>query len=167
MNLKRIFPSLDISGTGMRAQRRRMTAIASNIANAETTRTEEGGPYRRRVVVMREGTETYGFKEIFDEIRTSLRLTNPRHRTMSHTPASVSQVQPRGVESEEIEQTDTPPRLVYDPHHPDADADGYVAMPNINVVREMVDMMLASRAYEANVAAVQAAKEMAKRALEI
>jgi flagellar basal-body rod protein FlgC len=167
MNLKGIFPAFDISASGLSAQRRRMNAIASNIANAETTQTDEGGPYRRRIVRMSEGTERYGFKKIFDSVRSTLLVTNPKHRRSQRILAPVRETLPRGVASEEIVLQNSEPRLVYDPNHPDADEDGYVAMPNINVVTEMVDMIVATRAYEANITAIQAAKEMAKKSLEI
>jgi flagellar basal-body rod protein FlgC len=164
MNLKGIFPSFDISASGLSAQRRRMNVISSNIANAETTRTEEGGPYRRRDVVIREGTERYSFREALQRARTSLRITNPMHRRPSQALGPRNETLPRGVSSEEVTPENAQTRLVYDPNHPDADADGYVAMPDINVVSEMV---VATRAYEANVTAIQAAKEIAKKALEI
>ncbi len=166
MNLRGVFPAFDISASGLSAQRRRMNAIASNIANAETTRTKDGGPYRRRIVAMSEGTRPYGFREVFDGVHISLRVTQPGHRRADKIVAPVRETLPRGVQSQEM-VVNSQPRLVYDPSHPDADADGYVAMPNINVVTEMADMIVATRAYEANVTAIQAAKEIAKKSLQI
>lgn len=133
-----LFNSFDISASGLTAQRLRMDTVANNLANVNTTRTERGGPYRRQMVLF--------------EARTD--------RTQgSHVGA--------GVRVRSIVEDNDPFKLVYDPAHPDADAQGYVHMPNVNVVTEMVDMISASRAYEANVAALNAAKSMAMKALEI
>jgi flagellar basal-body rod protein FlgC len=131
-----------ISASGLRAQRLRMDVIAANLANAQSTRTPEGGPYRRHEVVL-EAQPTSGTFE------DALNSSNP------------------GVRVARIVADDRPPQLVFDPGHPDADAKGYVAMPNVNVVTEMVDMMAATRAYEANVAALNATKRLLEAALEI
>jgi flagellar basal-body rod protein FlgC len=133
------FSSMDISSSGLMAQRRRLDAIASNIANANVTRTPEGGPYRR---LQAEFTANY-----------------PNNEN--------GVIVPQGVKEPAIVQDSAPPTMVYDPGHPDADAQGYVAMPNVNIVQEMTDMISATRAYEANVAAVDAAKTMIGKALEI
>lgn len=130
-----LFSSLEISGSGLAAERLRMDVISDNIANADTTRTPEGGPYRRKVVF---------FVPRFD----------PQGRS-------------GGVRVGAIGRDMAPFKLRYDPGHPDADAQGYVRMPNVDVVREMVDLITASRAYEANVTAVNAAKAMFMRALDI
>lgn len=161
-----IFDAFDVSGTGLSAQRRKLNAIASNIANADTTRTEEGGPYKRKRVVMIESPYTQRFRDIFNETEQHLSGT---HR--DHLPAgpgsAVSELLGAGVESVEVREEPTEPRLVYDPAHPDARDDGYVVYPDVNVMTEMVDMITASRAYEANVTAMNAAKDMIQRALEI
>lgn len=136
MSLFRVF---DISASGMTAERLRMDTIANNLANANTTRTARGGPYRRQMVVFEE------------------RLAQ----------ASGYGLRGNGVRVSRIVEDNDPPRLVYDPHHPDANEQGYVEMPNVNIVTEMVDMITASRAYEANVAALNAAKAMALKALDI
>ena len=147
MNIDRFFNGLNISAFGLSAQRKKMNAIASNIANAETTRTEQGGPYVRKVVLMHEQSPENFASALNEE---SLGLQAP-----------VS-----GVTAEET--TDPSPfKMVYDPSHPDADEQGYVQMPNVNVVNEMVDMISATRSYEANVTAINAAKSMAKDSLEI
>ncbi|HHT72458.1 MAG TPA: flagellar basal body rod protein FlgC [Firmicutes bacterium] len=138
------FRAFRISASGLTAERLRMDTIANNLANAETTRTPEGGPYRRQVPVfapLLEGAMRPGF---------------------SRTGQAGQGVRVVGIISDDSE-----PRLVYDPQHPDANGDGYVAMPNVNVVREMVDLVSATRAYEANITALNAAKQMAQRALEI
>jgi flagellar basal-body rod protein FlgC len=134
-----------ISASGLRAQRLRMDVIAANLANAQSTRTPEGGPYRRRDVVL----EAVSQGESFDDMLAA--------GGGSTTAVKVSRV---------VEDL-RPPQVVYDPGHPDADADGYVSLPNVNVVTEMVDMMAATRAYEANVAALNATKRVLEAALEI
>lgn len=127
----KIFRSFDISASALTAERLRLSVIATNIANAETTRTPQGGPYRRKEVVF-----------------------VPR--------------EDGGVEVAAIqEDTTTPPRMVYDPGHPDANGDGFVAYPNVSVVNEMVDLLAATRAYEANVAALNATKSMLTSSLNI
>ena len=134
-----------ISASGLRAQRLRMDVIAANLANAQSTRTPEGGPYRRRDVVL----EAVPQSESFDDMLAAGGAPT--------TAVKVSRI---------VEDT-RPPQVVYDPGHPDADADGYVALPNVNVVTEMVDMMAATRAYEANIAALNATKRILEAALEI
>ena len=131
-----------ISASGLRAQRLRMDVIAANLANAQSTRTPAGGPYRRHEVVFEATPQTGTFED-------ALSASSP------------------GVRVARIVEDDQPPQLVFDPGHPDADARGYVAMPNVNVITEMVDMMSATRAYEANVAALNATKRLLEAALEI
>lgn len=136
-----------ISGSGMAAQRARMNAISSNIANINTTQTPEGGPYRRKEVVFEAMPEARNFGEI-------LMKTDPR--------SDFQRVQVADVISDR-----KAPLLKYEPDHPDANSEGYVAYPNINLMEEMTNMIQASRAYEANVSAIQASKDMALSALEI
>ena len=140
------FKSMSISSSGLSANRLRMNTLSANLANANTTRTEEGGPYRRRDVVF-SATPTGSPFEDF------LNGTNG---------AQLSKVQ-----VVDIHQDTKEPRMVFDPTHADADADGYVAMPNIQVMTEMVNMLTATRAYEANATAVNEAKQMAMKTLEI
>jgi len=140
------FTSMKMSATGLNAQTKRMNTISSNIANAETTRTPEGGPYRRKDAVFT--TKELGMS--FDQ-----HLNNKIDEYVE------------GVEVAEIVQDERPARLVYNPSHPDANTEGYVAMPNINTVEEMANMISAQRSYEANVTAMAAAKSMAQKALEI
>lgn len=166
MKIAPLFVSIDISASGMSAQRRKLNAIASNIANAETTRTENGQPYRRKIVVTKEAKESLPFNEMLTMQDDRLVTTNPSHIKTVLDP--VNRTDPAsGVKSDETVQKKNPYRLVYDPDHPDADANGYVRYPNINVVVEMVDMITASRSYEANAMAIESAKTMAKKALEI
>ncbi len=136
--------SFAISASGMTAERLRMDTIANNLANANTTRTADGGPYRRQVPIF--------------AVRESSRV--PARRSSSSFTGM-------GVRVVGIAQDTQPARLVYDPQHPDADENGYVHMPNVDVVREMVDLISASRAYEANITSFNTAKAMAMRALEI
>ena len=134
------YTSIEVSASGLSAERLAMDTIANNIANVNTTRTAEGGPFKRQLVV-------YAQKN--DPTAAGANDLNPSD------PANSAGVQVVGVV-----QDQGPDRLVYDPGHPDADGNGYVHMPNIDVVKEMVDMMAASRAYEANVTAIQEARAM-------
>jgi flagellar basal-body rod protein FlgC len=140
-----MFGAIDAAASGMSAERLRMDVISNNIANVNTTRTSAGGPYRRQMVVFQQRTGEPSFAQI-----------------MSQQQSIGS-----GVRVVEIAKDQSPSRMMYDPNHPDANKEGYVEMPNINIVTEMVDMMTATRAYEANVTAVNAAKSMALKALEI
>ncbi len=134
--MMRLFDSLEIAGSSLTAHRLWMDLISQNLANVNTTRTPEGGPYKRRVPVFAERLQ--GMNNDF-----------------------------KGVGVERIEADDLPPRMVYQPEHPDADAQGYVAYPNVNVVREMTDMMVATRAYEANLMVVESAKEIWGSAIDV
>ncbi len=161
-----IFDGFDISATALSAQRRKLNAIASNIANADTTRTEEGGPYKRKRVIMIESPHKAQFANILQSEQNRLRSTHNNH--LDGGPRqTVDSLLGAGVDTTEIREEPIEPRLVYDPAHPDARDDGYVVYPDINVVTEMVDMIAASRAYEANVTAMNASKDMIQKALEI
>lgn len=164
MKIDRVFTALGISATGLSVQRKRMNAIASNMANVETTRTEQGGPFRRKVIIVKEQA-LESFARVMNGISMPLEQTNAHH--LGGAVDSVIQQNVGGaVQAEEVEDSSAF-KLVHDPTHPDADADGYVKMPNINVVTEMVDMISATRAYEANVTAINAAKNIAKDSLDI
>ena len=161
-----IFSAIQIASQGLSVQRAKMNIAAKNLANVETTETPEGGPYRRERVIVKEDKTKTSFSTMMKKAGASLRRTNPRH----FQGASLSVR--NGVEVPAVTSSETvaPPdsyRLVYDPTHPDADEEGYVKMPDIEIVDEMVDMMAASRAYEANTIAISSAKEMAKNALDI
>ncbi|MCC7263639.1 MAG: flagellar basal body rod protein FlgC [Candidatus Latescibacteria bacterium] len=161
-----IFDSLDISASGLSAQRRKLTAISTNIANVDTTRTDEGGPYKRRRIVMLEGPQMAKFSSMLADQQSRLDLTDTNH--LPEPQARPGQlVAGSGVLTQEVREEAVKPRLVYDPNHPDAREDGYVVYPDINVVTEMVDLIAASRAYEANVTAMSAAKDMTNKALNI
>lgn len=141
-----LFSAMEIVASGLIAQRTRLNLVASNLANAETTRTAEGGPYRRRDPVF----VTRPVAERFEDLRTQ--------PTAQHAST---------VEVESIDVDSSPPRMVYDPDHPDADTQGYVQMPNVNAIEEMVNMMTASRAYEAGITAMQTVRGLADAALRL
>ena len=141
-----LLTSLRISSSGLAANRKRMEAISSNIANAQTTRTAEGGPYRKKEVVF--GSE-------------------PARETFSEILEGELDEKAQSVHATEVISTNRPPILKYEPGHPDADEKGYVAYPNVNVMEEMANMISASRSYEANIAAINTTKQMAVKALEI
>ena len=141
-----LLTSLKISASGLAANRKRMGAISSNIANAQTTRTAEGGPYRKKEVVF--GAE-------------------PARESFGDILEGEIDAQAQEVHATEVISTNKPPILKYEPHHPDANEQGYVAYPNINVMEEMANMISASRSYEANINAMNTTKSMAMKALEI
>lgn len=136
-----LFGGLKISASALSVERLRMNVIAENIANAETTRTPEGGPYRRKQVLMSE--------------QPALNTTTPGMAVGG------------GVQAVGVVPDQSPDRLVHDPSHPDANAQGYVRMPNVDVPMEMVDMMAATRAYEANAVAFQTQRQSQERSLEL
>lgn len=147
-----IFSAMNIASTGLTAQRLRMDVIANNIANEHTTRTTDGGPFRRRRVILRPRNDELEFKTRF-------------------LPQALWRGMGEGVRVIKIEEDMSPLRLVYDPNHPDAiktgPKQGYVEFPNVNVVTEMVDLISASRAYEANVTIIQNSSQMFMRGLDI
>jgi flagellar basal-body rod protein FlgC len=135
-----LLDTLSISASGLTAQRVRLQSVASNMANARTTRTADGGPYVRQLPVL--VAEEGGFGSEFERSLSRVRVVG-------------------------IQDSDDPPVMVYDPGHPDAGDDGYVAMPNVNILQEMVDLMTTSRTYEANATVVDVTKQLAQLALEI
>lgn len=147
-----LFSSIDIAGTGLSAQRVRMDVISNNIANAETTRTPKGDAFRRSITVLRPRNDERVYRSPL-------------------LPESLKTQDVSGVKVVEIKEDTSPLRLVYDPSHPDAiksgPKKGYVEYPNVNMVTEMVDMISASKAYEANISAIQNEKTMFFKALEI
>jgi flagellar basal-body rod protein FlgC len=147
-----IFGSMDISASALSAERLRMDVTAENLANAQSTRSANGGPYRRKEVVL-ESTGSSSFAGALAAARGG---------------ASGGGSGPDGgVRVSGIVEDQSPNRLVYDPGHPDANAQGYVSMPNVNPVTEMVDLISASRSYEANVTAMQTSKQMFTKTLDI
>lgn len=143
-----LFSSIDISSSGLTAQRLRMDIISNNIANVNTTRSKNGEPYRRQIPVFQERGSGIQFKDILLQKEAD------------------NQIQ-KGVRVVAIKEDQSPFKLVYNPDHPDANEDGYVKMPNVDIIREMVDLISASRAYEANVTAINSSKNIFLKALEI
>ena len=134
--------SLKICGSGLAAQRAKLDIVTSNLANVDTTRTLEGGPYKRKAIVLSAETVADNFDSVIKEAVRSVKI-------------------------DEVREDANGTKMVYDPTHPDADAKGYVAMPNINIMSEMADMILASRAYEACVTAFESTKNMTLKTLEM
>lgn len=161
-----IFTAIETSATGLTLQRRKMDVVAENIANAETTETKNGGPYRRQRVVVSENPENVPFKTHMVRAGAKLARTHANHIGGRLKP-SIEETEVSRVDGEVIQDPTSDYRLIYDPSHPDANEEGFVRMPDIEIVNEMVDMMAATRAYEANTMAISAAKEMAKNALDI
>jgi flagellar basal-body rod protein FlgC len=141
-----LFSLLSVSSSGMSAQRARAELLVENIANAETTRTPEGGPYRRKDAVFTSQEQTSPFSAIFQ----------------TEIGSGVS-----GVQVAEVLEDTSEPVKRYMPGHPDADKDGYVGFPNIKPVEDMVDLLSATRGYQANVSAISAAKDMIQRSIDI
>lgn len=141
-----LFDAIEIAGSGLAAERLRMDVTAGNLANAQTTQGANGQPYRRREVVLQEAQPGQSFGSIL---------------------ASASASPVNGVQVAGVVEDPSPPRKVYDPGHPDADAQGYVTLPNVNPVTEMVDLISASRSYEANVTSMQTAKTLFSKTLEL
>lgn len=144
-----LFQSMQISASALAVQRVRMNTIASNLANVNTTKTPQGGPYRRKDVSIR----PIGLEEMGGKAGVSFEDELNRHI--------------KGVEVTRVIEDKSPPRLVHKPSHPDADKNGYVAMPNITMITEMVSMMNAQRSYEASVTAVNATRAMISKAMTI
>lgn len=141
-----LFRAMEITASGLNAERTRMNALASNLANAKTTRNEQGEVYKR-----------------IDPVFQSVPMAQRFRDLVSDRTAKLAAV----VEVRDMREDPSPPQRLYDPAHPDADAEGYIELPNVNVVQEMVNMITASRAYEAGVTVMQSVKGMARSALSI
>lgn len=140
------FSAMDIVASGLNAQRTRLNIIASNLANARTTRTPEGGPYQRRDPVFEAAPVSSRFRELLNDPAAQATYT---------------------VNVAEVRADTGPPTRLYDPTHPDADAEGFVSLPNVNVMEEMVNLLTAQRAYDAGITVMQSVKGMARAALSI
>lgn len=140
------FTAMEVAASGLTAQRVRINSLASNLANAQTTKTQDGGPYKRLDPVFRAVPLSERFQDL---------VADPTGRAAYL------------VEVPEIREDTAPPQQVYDPQHPDADAEGFVSLPNVNVVQEMVNLITASRAYEAGVTTMKSLKTMAQSAISI
>jgi flagellar basal-body rod protein FlgC len=147
-----VLDSLSISASALTAERTRMDVTAENLANAQTTRTDAGGPYRRKVVELAQDGGQGGFGA---QLASAMGTASSRSSSGG------------GVKVTAIAEDSSPLKSVYDPGHPDADANGYVQMPNVEPVEEMTDLITESRSYEANVTAMQSAKTMFSRTLDL
>ena len=143
-----LFKIFSISGSGMAAQKSRMSVVAGNLANSESTRTVDGGPYRRRDVIFQAAPPAGEFADELNDI-------------------AADQERAQGVEVVGVKQSNRPPRRIFDPSHPDANGEGYVAMPDINPIEEMVDMLSAVRSYEANLSAFNSTKALIRKILDL
>ncbi|NLK44176.1 MAG: flagellar basal body rod protein FlgC [Tissierellia bacterium] len=141
-----IFSSINISSTALTAEKTRIDIIAKNMANANTTRTTGGTPYRRQMVVFEE-SKSDPFSKYLDK--------------------HINKINGQGVKISKIVEDESPFKLVYEPGHPDADENGYVRMPNVDIMKEMVDLISAQRSYDANITAINTSKSMLMKALEI
>lgn len=148
-----LFDSINAAGSALTAERLRMDVTAENLANAQSTRGADGQPYRRKEVILQQ--------------KASNDFGSTLNAAMGSGRPNGSSADAGGVEVGGIVEDQTPFRLQYDPGHPDANAEGYVEMPNVNPVTEMVDLISASRGYEANVTAMQTAKQMFSKTLDI
>lgn len=166
--------TLNISGSALTAQRQRLDIVSENISNIDTTRTENGGPYRRKVVQFQAVNDGNFKTALGNAINRNINRNIDRHIAGSRiadrrfngrfdSPGATD----GGVIVANIIEDDTPFKTVYDPTHPDADQYGYVQLPNVELIKEVVDAMSASRSYEANVTAINAVKLMASKALEV
>jgi len=144
-----MFRAIDTAGSGLTAERTRMDVISDNLANANTTRTEDGGPYMRKVVQFEPRREN-------ESLLAKLKPSGPAHSGVGN-----------GVRVRSITEAGGEPRHVHEPNHPDANEEGYVLKPNVDPAKEMVDMITATRAYEANVSSIDSAKRMFNEALRI
>ena len=152
-----LFSTFSIGGQGMSVQRMRLAAVAKNIANANNTNAIDGQTYQREIVVVNSVNQN----SFNNELKTQLALS------AEHLPTPSQDNNNNKIIDAKIAKDTSQPRLIYDPSHPDADDDGYVHMPNINIVTEMVEMISAQRAFEANTGVVEAAKNIARDSLEI
>lgn len=167
-----MFSAFNINATGMTAERYRMDVISENVANANTTRTADGTPYRRKVVSFAEKESQASFHHILGW-QKHIHSTSGTNANMSHTHEVAHTHTGLGYTGNGVrvnglyEDYETEMNMVYDPSHPDADENGYVTYPNVNIITEMTNMIDASRAYEANATAFNATKAMVQRGLEI
>ena len=148
--------TMDVVGSGLTAQQLRLDIVAENITNSQTTRTEKGGAYRRKMVVFRAQDDRNDFRAAMARAAAAGEVTHP----VAHTATG-------GVKVTQIAEDPTPLKLVYDPTHPDANEEGYVEMPNVDTVKEITDAMAATQAFSANVTLMNTIKTVANKGLEI
>jgi len=164
--MSELFSSLKISGAGLSINRRKMNVTAENIANAETTRTKNGGPFRKKTVVVTGADSRTDFNTILRRHTVSLAQTDNGHiqTNRKYDRNSMDLILPQAHERVSPKSDN---KIVYDPSHPDANEDGWVEMPDINIIVEMVNMMTAARAYEANATTLEATKNIYAAAMDI
>ena len=165
MKINNNFFGMKISASGLSVQRKKMNIIAENIANSSTTKTEEGTPYQRKFMVVTLEQNGVISNSGVGGVNAKMNISNASHFETS--PQSSFIVENSDGLKTDIKEDSTPGDTVYMPDHPDADQDGYVHMPNVNVITEMIDMIAATRSYEANLTAFNSSKQMAKDSLEI
>ncbi|MDD4156944.1 MAG: flagellar basal body rod protein FlgC [Candidatus Cloacimonetes bacterium] len=172
MIYKSLFHSMNISAQGLSVQRTRMNVVSENLANVDTTKTADGGPYRRKIVHIENGKYEEGdlklpqFKEVLQKNRLEMEGTADNHYP-AQPFKKLTDESAYGVHVANISEDPAALKMIYDPNHPEANEEGYVAKPNINPVQEMIDLITASRSYEANVTALNSAKDMIRNALKI
>jgi len=166
MGIRGFFSTFNISAAGLSAEKRQLSATAENIANANTTRTLDGTPYKRKVLSRKAISQPVHFSGALDRARLKLQTSSAHH--ISKPGYTASGVDPNGrsrIKTEMLEIDEF--KKIYEPNHPDADEEGFVSYPEINVVNEMLELISASRAYEANITVMNSTKNLAKRSLEI
>jgi flagellar basal-body rod protein FlgC len=166
MKISDFFSTFNISASGLSAEKRRLAITAENIANANTTRTAEGTAYKRKVMIQEVLSERSHFMDSLRRAEVNLKTSQSGHLPMSnYTPGDITADGFSDIETKVEEQNQF--KEVYDPDHPDADGNGIVRFPNVNVVAEMLELISASRTYEANITVMNATKNLAKKSLEI
>lgn len=166
-----LFDSMKINTSALNLERTKLDVISSNIANINTTRTEEGGPYLNKTVTFEENiknaTPFTNGRAMQENRNNFMRTTNSGHQLATNRVGNLSGIKTFGVRTTGIVEDEENLKLQYDPNHPDADEDGYVTYPNVDMADEMIALMNTIRSYEANVTAMDASKSMLKKALEI
>jgi flagellar basal-body rod protein FlgC len=166
MKINGNMPGFNISAVGLSVQRKKMNLIAENIANMDTTRTQDGQPYQRKYVSVKQGAGYQATGLDMDKPTLQMTTTDSMHIASPEIkPVRISEAN-TGLKAD-IEKDQKQGEVVYNPEHPDADKDGYVHMANVNIVTEMTDMISATRSFEANITALNSSKQMAKDSLEI
>jgi len=160
------FPAFNISAKGLSIQRKKMNLIAENLANSDVVRTEDGKPVNRKILSVTQKENL--FKTSFNDLKSTIKLNTTEKNHISISNNSPQNINPDTEKlSFEVKEDKSPGEIVYMPEHPDADENGYVQLSNINTITEMVDMIAATRSYEANLTAFNSSKQMAKDSLEI
>lgn len=166
MKINNNFFGMNITAAGLRIQRKKMNLIAENIANSSTTKAEDGKPYQRKFLVVTQESVNNNLTSVNENPNIQLNISRSEHIGKLNTSSNEKQENYARISGEEVKDSKVGD-VVYMPDHPDADENGYLQMPNVNIVTEMVDMISATRSYEANLTAFNSSKQMAKDTLEI